>query len=75
MADQSTAGQITWILGEIPLFIVMIALAAQWFVHDRAENAVSDVAQDSGADDSFDAYNDMLAQLAERDRGLPRRRP
>ena len=68
MADQSTAGQVTWILGEIPLFVVMIALAAQWFTHDRAENAVSDVAQDTGVDDSFDSYNDMLAALAERDR-------
>lgn len=76
LADQNIAGQITWILGEIPLFVVMVALAAQWFSHDRAENAVSDIAQDSGTDDSFDAYNDMLAQLANRDRdGARGRRP
>lgn len=74
MADQNVAGQITWILGEIPLFIVMIALAGQWFAHDRAENAVSDFAQDTGADDSFDTYNDMLAQLAERDREATRKK-
>lgn len=74
LADQNVAGQITWILGEIPLFIVMIALAAQWFSHDRAENAVSDVAQDSGDDDSFDTYNDMLAALAQHDREADRKK-
>ena len=39
-----------------------------------AENAVSDFAQDTGADDSFDTYNDMLAQLAERDREATRKK-
>ena len=52
----------------------MIALAAQWFSHDRAENAVSDVAQDSGDDDSFDTYNDMLAALAQHDREADRKK-
>lgn len=68
MADQNIAGQITWILGEIPLFIVIIALAAQWFSQDKADSSLSDTAQDAGLDDSFDAYNDMLAELAKRDR-------
>lgn len=67
MADQSVAGQASWFLGEIPLFVVIAALAAQWFRSDDREAKVIDAAVDSGADDSFDAYNDMLAQLAARD--------
>ncbi len=67
MNDQSIAGQASWFLGEIPLFVVIIALAAQWFRSDSKEAAVIDAQTDSGEDDSFDAYNDMLAELARRD--------
>lgn len=67
MADQNTAGQATWILGEVPLFIVLLALAAQWFRSDSADADRIDTASDAGDDDSFDAYNDMLAELARRD--------
>lgn len=67
MADQNVAGQATWLLGEIPLFIVMLALAAQWFRADSREAEQIDAATDSGEDDSFDAYNEMLAELARRD--------
>ena len=74
MADQSVAGQAAWILGEIPLLIVMISLAAQWFAHDKAENLRFDTAADSGADDPLDAYNEMLNQLASRDRDAARKR-
>lgn len=69
MADQSTAGQATWILGEVPLFIVLVSLAAQWFRSDTADAERIDTAADAGEDDSFDAYNDMLAELARRDAG------
>lgn len=72
LAEQNIAGQATWLLGEVPLLIVMVALSAQWFVQDRREAAAGDAAVDSGADDSVDAYNDMLAELAARDEG---RRP
>ncbi|MFV0453354.1 MAG: cytochrome c oxidase assembly protein, partial [Propioniciclava sp.] len=37
MADQNIAGQATWILGEVPLFIVLIALAFQWFRSDSRD--------------------------------------
>ncbi len=68
MADQNIAGQASWFLGEIPLFVVIAALAAQWFRSGRQVRPTSiDEAVDSGADDSFDAYNDMLAELAKRD--------
>lgn len=67
LADQNVAGQWTWILGEVPLFIVMLALAAQWFRSDTSDAARLDAAADAGEDDSFAAYNDMLAELARRD--------
>ena len=67
MADQGVAGQASWFLGEIPLFMVIAALAAQWFRSDSKEASTIDLAVDSGEDDSFDAYNDMLAELARRD--------
>lgn len=67
MADQNIAGQASWFLGEIPLFVVIAALAAQWFRSDDREARSIDSAVDAGEDDSFDAYNDMLAELARRD--------
>lgn len=68
MADQNIAGQAAWFLGEIPLFLVIIALAAQWFGQDKKDATELDRRDDSGEDDSYDAYNDMLAELARRDR-------
>lgn len=69
LADQNIAGQITWFTGEVPVFVAVIALAAQWFRSDSREAAVADLLADTGADgDELGAYNDMLAQLAERDR-------
>ncbi|MEA5153662.1 cytochrome c oxidase assembly protein [Raineyella sp.] len=68
LADQVIAGQITWIVGEVPLLIVILALSIQWFQADSREAKRLDRAQDTGLDDSFDAYNDMLAELAQRDR-------
>lgn len=72
MADQNIAGQATWFLGEVPLFLVMIALAAQWFRQDSTDAARIDQGHDSGEDTSFDAYNDMLAELARRDAATQR---
>lgn len=72
LAEQNIAGQATWFLGEVPLFLVIAALAAQWFRSDSKEAADSDAAEESGDDDSFDAYNDMLAELARRDRQAER---
>lgn len=72
LAEQNIAGQATWFLGEVPLFVVIAVLAAQWFRQDSKDAAASDSADESGADDSFDAYNDMLAELARRDRQTER---
>ncbi len=68
LADQSIAGQITWIVGEVPLLIVIVALGIQWFLADSRDAIRLDRAQDTGLDDSYDAYNEMLEELAARDR-------
>lgn len=69
LADQNVAGQITWFTGEVPVFVVVIVLAAQWFRSDSREAEAHDLLADTGADgDELGAYNEMLAQLAERDR-------
>ncbi|MCT1458710.1 cytochrome c oxidase assembly protein [Aestuariimicrobium sp. p3-SID1156] len=68
MADQHTGGSITWASGEIPMVIVILFLLVQWQRQERREASRFDRAQDTGLDDSFDSYNEMLARLAERDK-------
>ena len=67
-AQQRAGGQVTWATGELPLFVMIIALVAQWFRQDQREARRRDRAADAGHDDSLDAYNEMLAALAARDR-------
>lgn len=67
-AEQQTGGQIAWATGELPLLIVIIALVFQWFRQDQRVARRSDRSSDAGHDDSAEAYNDMLAELAKRDR-------
>lgn len=67
-AQQRAGGQVTWATGELPLFIVIIALVGQWFREDTKEARRKDRAADLGHDDSLAAYNEMLAALAARDR-------
>jgi putative copper resistance protein D len=79
--DQHTGGAIAWGFGEIPTFIVLIALAFQWYFDDRRqarrEDRKADRAEERRAggatggeiddDDELGAYNARLAKLAERD--------
>ncbi|GAA2830215.1 cytochrome c oxidase assembly protein [Kribbella solani] len=63
---QQAGGGVAWAGGEIPLLIVVIVLALQWAIQDKKEARRLDRHLDSGLDDSHDAYNAMLARLAER---------
>jgi putative copper resistance protein D len=65
-ADQYVGGGIAWAAGEIPLILVVLALVIQWSRQDKRAAARKDRHLDSGMDASYDAYNDMLAQLANR---------
>ena len=77
LRDQYVGGGIAWAAGEVPLLLVVLALAHQWSRQDAREakrrdrradraQAVRD-AGGSGGEDDVDAYNQMLARLAERD--------
>ncbi len=72
LADQHTGGAIAWAFGEIPTFIVLIAMVFQWFAEDRrltrrierrADRAAAD-----GESDELSDYNDYLASLDKRSR-------
>jgi putative copper resistance protein D len=65
-SDQYLGGGIAWAAGELPLLIVIIALITQWAKQDARLAKRTDRHLDSGLDDSFDAYNQMLAGLANR---------
>lgn len=67
VADERLGGAIAWGATELPMIIVLIALLAQWARSDEREARRSDRAGDRAADEELDAYNRMLAQLAERD--------
>ncbi len=66
LATQYLGGGIAWAGGELPLLVVVIALVTQWARQDRREAARKDRHLDSGRDDDFDAYNEMLRRMAER---------
>ena len=53
---------------------MIAALAAQWFTQDKVDAAAIDSRADHSDEDPFDAYNDMLAQLADHDRKSERQR-
>ncbi|SEE71439.1 putative copper resistance protein D [Jiangella alba] len=63
---QRTGGGIAWAGGEIPLLLVMSALGLQWARSDEREARRRDRHFDSGLDDDFDSYNEMLRRLGER---------
>ncbi len=72
VADQRLGGSIAWGATEIPMIIVMIALLSQWARSDEREARRSDRIGDRKADEELDAYNRMLAGLADRDGVAPK---
>ncbi|MCO6005599.1 bifunctional copper resistance protein CopD/cytochrome c oxidase assembly protein [Actinoallomurus purpureus] len=72
LADQHTGGGIAWAFGEIPTFIVLIAMVFQWFAEDqrvaRREERRADRAAARKQDDELSDYNAYLASLDKRAR-------
>jgi cytochrome c oxidase assembly factor CtaG len=67
--DQHTGGAIAWAFGEIPTFIVLVAMVFQWYADDqrqarRAERRAGAVK----ADAELSEYNEYLASLDKRTR-------
>ena len=68
--DVHTAGSIAWAFGEIPTFIVLIAIVFQWFVEDqrlaRRLERQADRAEARHEADELSDYNDYLERLEKR---------
>jgi cytochrome c oxidase assembly factor CtaG/putative copper export protein len=73
VADQHTGGSIAWAFGEIPTFIVLIALVFQWYADDqrlaRRLERQADRVEAAQADGELSDYNAYLASLDRRSRG------
>ncbi|MTD13464.1 copper resistance protein CopD [Nakamurella sp. YIM 132087] len=67
-ADQRLGGGIAWGITELPMLIVLVALLAQWARTEERQNRTVDRQKDERGDAELDAYNQMLAGLAERGR-------
>ncbi|HKX69518.1 MAG TPA: bifunctional copper resistance protein CopD/cytochrome c oxidase assembly protein [Intrasporangium sp.] len=68
LADQRNGGAIAWAIGELPAVLLALLVATQWFRADKAEGRRRDRRADRDGDAELAAYNEHLAQLAQRDR-------
>lgn len=68
LGDQRLGGGIAWAAGEVPLVIVLVALFVQWRRSDDRTAKRLDRAADRDDDADLAAYNNMLAELARRER-------
>ncbi len=69
LGDQRLGGGIAWAAGEVPLVIVLVALFVQWRRSDDRTAKRLDRAADRDDDADLAAYNNMLAEMARRERG------
>jgi len=64
LADQRLGGGMAWAAGEVPLLIVVIALAVQWSRIDERSARRDDRRAELDGDADLSAYNAMLRQMA-----------
>ncbi|MBM6401628.1 cytochrome c oxidase assembly protein [Phycicoccus sonneratiae] len=65
LADQHTAGEIAWGIGEAPTLTLAVIVAVQWFRSEARETARLDRKADRDGDADLAAYNARLEQLRE----------
>ncbi|WP_286175877.1 cytochrome c oxidase assembly protein [Arthrobacter sp. NEB 688] len=65
LADQHTAGEIAWGIGEAPTLTLAVIVAVQWFRSETRETARLDRQADRDGDADLTAYNARLARLRE----------
>ena len=63
LADQHTAGEIAWGVGEAPTLVLAVVVALQWFRRDEQETRRKDRQADRDGDAELRAYNEHLARL------------
>lgn len=73
VSDLNTGGAIAWAFGEIPVFIVLLALVFQWFAEDqrlarRGDRSADRAAAGGTGDDELAEYNAYLAALDKMDK-------
>jgi putative copper resistance protein D len=68
LGDQRLGGGIAWAAGEVPLVVVLLALFIQWRRSDDRTAKRTDRAADRDDDADLAAYNNMLAEMARRER-------
>ncbi len=73
-AAQELGGGVAWAGGEIPSLLVVVALGIQWARQDSKEAARADRHMDTGRDNEYEEYNEMLQRLAERSAAPSNRR-
>ncbi|MEO3783267.1 cytochrome c oxidase assembly protein [Actinocorallia sp. B10E7] len=61
--DLQTGGAIAWGFGEIPTFVVLIAIVVQWAVSDQRLSRRTDRKAERDEDAELARYNAMLSQL------------
>ncbi|GAA3858077.1 cytochrome c oxidase assembly protein [Amycolatopsis tucumanensis] len=66
LADQRLGGGLAWAGGELPVFVVLVALFIQWSRSDAREARRLDRREEASGDADLAAYNAMLKQLSGR---------
>ncbi|GAA1137982.1 cytochrome c oxidase assembly protein [Nesterenkonia lutea] len=67
LEDQRRGGELMWALGEIPAILMSFAAGVIWSKDDKRETKRLDREADRTGDAELHDYNDMFAQMAERD--------
>ncbi len=65
LADQHSAGEIAWGIGEAPTLTLAVVVAVQWFRRETRETVRLDRQADRDGDAELTAYNARLARLRE----------
>ncbi|GAA3622501.1 cytochrome c oxidase assembly protein [Microlunatus ginsengisoli] len=69
VADQQKGGGIAWGAGDLPSFVLAIALLVVWFSSDQRESRRRDRQADRDGDAELKSYNERLAAMHRRDTG------
>lgn len=67
LKDSLNGAQVAWGLSEIPMIIVLVAIAVQWSRSDEREARRNDRRADRDGDAELNAYNERLAAIARSD--------
>nr|WP_246310557.1 cytochrome c oxidase assembly protein [Nesterenkonia sandarakina] len=67
LEDQRSGGELMWALGEIPAILMSFVAGVIWSRDDKRETKRLDREADRTGDAELHDYNDMFAQMAERD--------